>query len=88
VDADPGPAWRGTEVHRVLHQWAALDGARPDALMPRLRAMLAAEHVHPLLRALWQPRLVEAIDWIAREVASDAASGRHILATEAKGKLA
>ena len=32
-------------------------------------AMLADERTHPLMRALWQPRLMEAIDWLASTLA-------------------
>src|SRR3546814_16541824 len=42
--------------------------------------------VHPLLKALWQPRLIEAIRWIAAEVASDLAAGRKILAVGIEGR--
>ncbi|MGJ3649595.1 double-strand break repair protein AddB [Sphingomonas sp. GlSt437] len=87
VDADPGPAWRGTEVHRILETWVRDNSGVPGALMPRTLAMLAAQQVHPLLRALWQPRLIEAIDWIARQVAEDVAAGRAIIAAEGKGRL-
>ncbi|RYG87580.1 MAG: hypothetical protein EON59_06985, partial [Alphaproteobacteria bacterium] len=31
-------------------------------------AMLEQAEVHPLLRALWQPRLREAIDWIVGQI--------------------
>jgi ATP-dependent helicase/nuclease subunit B len=39
-----------------------------------------------MIRALWGPRLIEAVDWIAREV-SDRAGERTILAVEGKGVL-
>lgn len=88
VDADPGAAWRGTAVHEILQVWAEKDGLDPAALMRRTEEMLSAERIHPMLRALWQPRLVEAIAWIAGEVTKDAAEGRHVLAVEKKGRLA
>lgn len=87
VDADPGPAWRGTEVHAILQAWAEHDALDPSALMARTLKMLAAEHIHPMLRALWQPRLVEAIAWIADQVAIDAAAGRRILSVEQKAVM-
>ena len=34
---------------------------------------------------MWQPRLMEAIDWIAEQVAADKASGRAVIASEIKG---
>ena len=41
-----------------------------------------------MMRALWQPRLMEAIDWIAAEIARGAAAGRQVLAVEREGKIA
>lgn len=87
VDADPTPAWRGTAVHSVLQAWSEHDDCRPDALQPRALAMLADTRTHPLLRALWQPRLIEAIDWIARELGDQAASGRKVLGVERSGAI-
>ncbi|MCP1471096.1 ATP-dependent helicase/nuclease subunit B [Sphingobium sp. OAS761] len=86
VDADAGPAWRGTTAHAILQQWAEGGTLDPDELEQRALAMFDAPEVHPLLRALWQPRLIEAIRWIAAEVAADKAAGRHILAVEREGR--
>lgn len=85
IDADPSPAWRGTAVHGVLEQWAKLDGCDPEALMPRARTMLGDARTHPMMRALWQPRLLLAIEWIAARMALDTAEGRRVLAAERKG---
>lgn len=87
VDADPSAAWRGTAVHAVLEQWAKLDDCAPDRLHARALAMLADERTHPMMRALWQPRLMEAVDWIAGQIALDRAEGRRVLATERKGTI-
>lgn len=87
VDADPGPAWRGTAVHAVLEQWFLQDELDPDALIARTTAMFAGNHVHPMLRALWMPRLMESIKWVAQQVTADLAAGRRILAAEQKGRL-
>jgi ATP-dependent helicase/nuclease subunit B len=86
VDADPGPAWRGSAVHRVLETWMKEDDCDPAALRPRAEVLLAETAAHPLVRALWQPRLLEAIDWIAQQVARNRAEGRLPLRAEAKGK--
>ncbi|HYZ48233.1 MAG TPA: PD-(D/E)XK nuclease family protein, partial [Sphingomonas sp.] len=88
VDADPTAAWRGTAVHLVLQKWAQEDKCDPDRLRPRAEAMLAAADAHPLMRALWEPRLIEAIDWIAAEMAERQAAGHKVLAAECKGELA
>lgn len=87
VDADPTAAWRGTAVHAILEAWWTEDRCAPHALRPRAMKMLAEAEVHPLLRALWQPRLREAIDWIAAEVEAMAAQGRQVLAAEGKGAI-
>ncbi|MGN6269286.1 MAG: double-strand break repair protein AddB [Sphingomonas sp.] len=86
VDADPSAAWRGTAVHAILEAWAAEDHCAPDKLRGRALAMMADARTHPLLRALWQPRLMAAIEWIAEEMAEQAASGRRVAAVEASGK--
>jgi ATP-dependent helicase/nuclease subunit B len=86
VDAEPSPAWRGNQVHAILETWFREDGANPETLRPRAEALLGDVRTHPMIRALWGPRLIEAVDWIAREV-SDRAGERSILAVEGKGTL-
>jgi ATP-dependent helicase/nuclease subunit B len=86
VDAEPSAAFRGSAVHKVLEAWMKEDDCDPSRLRPRALALLAETSAHPLLRALWQPRLLEAIDWIAQEVATKEAEGRRPLRAEAKGK--
>ncbi|TKD50498.1 double-strand break repair protein AddB [Sphingomonas baiyangensis] len=87
IDADPSAAWRGTMVHAVLEAWAREDDCRPDALRPRALAMLDAARAHPVLRALWEPRLIAAIDWIAERLADEHAAGRRVLGVERSGAL-
>jgi ATP-dependent helicase/nuclease subunit B len=87
VDADPGPAWRGTAVHAIFEKWHKEDDLHPDALMPRVAALFDDPGIHPLLRALWQPRLNEAMQWIAAEIASDRASGRIVIDSEVSGSI-
>ncbi|MEN2712478.1 double-strand break repair protein AddB [Sphingomonas sp. NPDC092331] len=85
VDADPSAAWRGTAVHDVLQKWFELDGCDPARLRARAEAMLVDERTHPMMRALWQPRLMEAIDWIARQIAEN--PERKVLAVERDGEV-
>ena len=87
VDADPSAAWRGSAVHDILELWWKLDGCDVAALPRRARALLDDERTHPMMRALWQPRLLEAIDWIADRVAADAGEGRVVLSAEGKGRI-
>ncbi|UIJ44265.1 double-strand break repair protein AddB [Sphingomonas cannabina] len=85
VDADATAAWRGTEVHAVLRVWAEEDDCAPEKLRPRAEAMLAG--AHPLMRALWAPRLYEAVDWIASRIAAMAEEGRQVIAVERQGAI-
>lgn len=86
VDADPSAAWRGTAVHDILEMWWKEDRCDVEALRPRALAMLRDQNTHPMMRALWQLRLIEAINWIAAEVATKASEGRHVLSAEGKGR--
>lgn len=86
VDADPTPAWRGSAVHAILQQWAEQDDFDPAALVARARALFANAHQHAVLRALWQPRLIESINWIADETAANAEQGRRVIAVEQQGE--
>jgi ATP-dependent helicase/nuclease subunit B len=86
VDADPSAAWRGTAVHAVLERWFAKDDCAPDKLRARADAMLRDERTHPMMRALWAPRLMEAIDWIAAQIAAD--PSRKVIAVEKRGMIA
>lgn len=86
VDAEPGPAWRGSAVHDVLDRWMKEDDLHPDALMPRIDAMLAAAGTHPIVRTLWQPRLAEAIEWVAAKIVEGRADRRAPIASECAGK--
>ncbi|HEX6377352.1 MAG TPA: double-strand break repair protein AddB [Allosphingosinicella sp.] len=85
IDADPSAAWRGSAVHKALEAWMKEDECEPSRLRPRAEALLRDAAAHPLMRALWQPRLLEAIDWIAAEMAKNLAAGRRPAAAEAKG---
>ena len=85
VDADFSAAWRGTVVHEALEQWARVDGGVPERL--RDRALSLLKDGHPLVRALWEPRLMEAINWIAAEQRRCLDAGRSIAAVECEGKI-
>ncbi|MBB4153513.1 ATP-dependent helicase/nuclease subunit B [Sphingomonas jinjuensis] len=87
VDADPSAAWRGNAVHDILEAWWKEDRCAVDALRPRAEAMLRDGQLHPMMRALWQPRLREAIDWIAAEVFARAAAGRRVVSAEGRGQI-
>lgn len=87
VDADPGPAWRGTAAHGLLQRWIEQGARDAECLKAMAREMLADAKAHPLMRALWQPRLLAALDWVAEEVARQAGEGRTILFGEKRGEI-
>jgi ATP-dependent helicase/nuclease subunit B len=87
VDADPSAAWRGTAVHAILEAWAKEDQCAPDKLHARAMAMLRDARTHPMTRALWQPRLIEAIDWIVLKMGEQADAGRQVLIVEETGTI-
>ena len=86
VDADHTAAWKGTAVHNVLEAWLKQDDCDPATLVERARRLVGDEAIHPMLRALWQPRLIEAVQWIADQVEADRADGRKPLAAELMGR--
>jgi len=86
VDDDHTARWKGEAVHKVLEEWLQHDECDPDKLRPRAEELLRDEAVHPMLRALWSPRLLEAIDWIAALERDNRAMGRRPLAAEVTGE--
>ncbi len=87
VDADPGPAWRGTRAHDVLKRWMEEGASDPARLTELAEEMIGRAQAHPLLKALWQPRLLKALEWVAAEVAAQSLSGRTILFGEQRGTI-
>jgi ATP-dependent helicase/nuclease subunit B len=86
VDADYTARWKGEAVHKVFEDWLLHDECDPDRLRPRAERLLADEAIHPMLRALWAPRLLEAIDWIAEMDRSNQSEGRKPLRAEIEGE--
>ena len=86
VDADHTARWKGEAVHKVFEEWLVHDECRPDRLRARAEQLLADEAIHPMLRALWAPRLLEAIDWLAELEKANQAEGRRPLRAEIKGE--
>jgi len=86
VDDDHTARWKGEAVHKALEEWLKQDGCDPEKLRPRAERLLNDEAIHPMLRALWAPRLLEAIDWIAGIERENQAEGRLPLKAELKGE--
>ncbi len=91
LSADPfsDPALRGTLVHDILDKWHKARAEEPGLpLIPFATAHFEAERVHPLFRALWQPRLIAALERFEAWIAEDAAAeGRRVIATEISGEM-
>jgi len=62
------------------------DDCDPSRLRGRAEALLDDPGVHPMLRALWQPRLLEAIDFIGARMAEGLAQGRRPALAEVEGR--
>jgi ATP-dependent helicase/nuclease subunit B len=87
VGGEPDAAWRGVVVHDILQEWADNDGYVPEKLIARAGEMLGSPAFHPAIRVLWQPRVTQALSWIAQETVTMRDAGRTIIATESKGTL-
>ncbi len=86
VDSDHTAKWKGTAVHKVFEEWLREDDCNPATLRARAERLLAGEAIHPMLRALWAPRLLEAIDWMADLERGNQEQGRRPLKAEADGE--
>ena len=66
LDAEPSAPWRGTAAHEVLETWHKT--GRPMAEVAD--EVLTQMNHHPLMRALWRPRLMKALEWVEQEIAA------------------
>lgn len=87
IDAEPSAAWKGTAVHDILDTWHKA-GEQPGQLLEIARAELDKMSAHPLMRSLWLPRLLAALEWIDGEIGRQGVEGRRVLKTETKGEIA
>ncbi|MBO9517277.1 MAG: PD-(D/E)XK nuclease family protein [Porphyrobacter sp.] len=67
LDAEPSPAWRGEVAHKILERWHKGEGTLEVLAADELRQM----HAHPLMRALWRPRLLKALEWIEGQIGAN-----------------
>lgn len=86
VDSDHTARWKGEAVHKALEEWQQHDRCDPDKLRARTQRLLQDDAIHPMLRALWAPRLLEAVDWIVETERENQAAGRRPLAAEVTGE--
>jgi ATP-dependent helicase/nuclease subunit B len=87
IDAEPSAAWRGTLVHEILELWHKHDKLDPVALVPRANLFLARANVHPLIKALWRPRLVAGLEWVVQQTLDHAQAGRRMIDAERSGTM-
>jgi ATP-dependent helicase/nuclease subunit B len=66
LDAEPDAKWRGTAAHEVLQVWH--ETSRP--MVEIADEVLSRMNHHPLMRALWRPRLIKALEWVEAEIAA------------------
>jgi ATP-dependent helicase/nuclease subunit B len=86
LDAQPSAAWRGEAVHEVLDRWHKA-GNKPGDLLPIADATLDEMNAHPLMRGLWRPRLMAALEWIEAEGAGLRSMGREVADSEVQGSM-
>jgi ATP-dependent helicase/nuclease subunit B len=83
LDAEPTPAWQGSLAHAILQAWHEQGGDIRAIALEKLREMSA----HPLMRALWQPRLLAALDWVAETVGAAQREGRTVIDVEKTAEM-
>ena len=87
LDAEPSPAWKGEAVHEILDRWHKA-GDEPGTLHQIAAEVLDSMSAHPLMRSLWRPRLIAALDWIDTEIARlRGDDGRTVLQSEVWGDM-
>jgi ATP-dependent helicase/nuclease subunit B len=86
LDAEPRAAWKGTAVHDILDRWHK-QGEPAGMLRSIAEQVMDEMSAHPLMRALWRPRLLAALDWVGEAIAAQRDAGRQVLATEASGSI-
>lgn len=84
---EPDARWRGTFLHAVLEDWGKEDAFAAGALLPRLQQAFDSSGLHPVVRALWQPRFEEAAEFFEEQVNEARAQGRIPLLAEAAGNM-
>jgi ATP-dependent helicase/nuclease subunit B len=67
LDAEPTPQWQGILAHEILEEWHKSGRQLSEIAAEKLTEMNA----HPLMRALWRPRLLKALEWIEGRIGAD-----------------
>ncbi len=83
---EPDAKWRGVFLHKVLGDWGQKDMFETGKLLPRLIAAFGTSGLHPVVRAMWQPRFEEAAIWFEARVKEQRAQGRDPQWAEVRGE--
>ncbi len=83
---EPDSKWRGIFLHDVLGKWGQEDQFGAGKLLPRLAQAFDMSGLHPVVRAMWQPRFEEALQSFEDRVEASRAEGRIPLAAERRGE--
>jgi ATP-dependent helicase/nuclease subunit B len=67
LDAEPSAAKRGELAHEILERWHKTGFPMAEIVEEVLRKMRA----HSLMRALWRPRLLKALEWVEARLSAD-----------------
>ncbi|WP_041559049.1 PD-(D/E)XK nuclease family protein [Novosphingobium sp. PP1Y] len=86
LDAEPSAAWKGEIAHRILELWHK-SGEPRGGLHAIAEQVLDEANAHPLMRALWWPRLAAALDTFDAMIADQKGQGREVLCVEAWGDM-
>lgn len=86
LDAEPSPAWRGIAAHEILQKWHdSANSTNARAMQDVATEVLQQMNAHPLMRALWRPRLMKALEWV--EATVTAFEGRNPALIEQWGEM-
>ncbi|KQM13824.1 PD-(D/E)XK nuclease family protein [Novosphingobium sp. Leaf2] len=86
LDAEPSAAWKGQVAHLIMERWHKA-GEPAGGLRPLAQNVLVEENAHPLMRALWWPRLAAALETFEGMILDAKAQGRQVLGVEAWGDM-
>jgi len=86
LDAEPSAAWKGEVAHRIMELWHKA-GEPPGGLHALAQQVLTEENAHPLMRALWWPRLAAALETFEAKIIAAKAAGRVVADVEMSGDM-
>lgn len=70
LEAEPSAAWQGTAAHNILEHWHK-SGAQAGEIAKSADRIFTDMNHYPLMRALWRPRLVAALEWVEGAISAD-----------------